>query len=144
VTAVPSGNVESPVVVTDGGAVMVTWLSVVSVIETGVEKVDSGVSVTVVVIVERVPDPVGNSVTEAGEDWATSDGPFDTVTEALLGTAGLTGERMLGNVEDSEVVGEDSEGRVVVWAGTKAGGKGFTTADLDEVHHEADDDDDFA
>ena len=142
-TAVTSGNVESPVVVTNGGAVVVTWMSVVSVIETGVEKVDSGVSVTVVLIVERVPEPVGNSVTETGEDWATSDGPFDTVTEALLGTAGLTGERMVGNVGDSEVVGEDSEGHVVLWAGTEAGGKGFTTA-VHGVHDEAEDDDDFA
>ena len=136
VTTFPSGNVESPVVVMNGGAVMVTWPSVVSVIETGLEKVENGVSVTVVVVVERVPKPVGNFVTEAGEDWATGDGPFDTTTGTLLGTAGLPGELMLGNFGAFEVVGEDSEGLFVVCGGTEVGGKGglgFTTAGLDEV-----------
>ena len=128
VTTFPSGNVESPVVVMNGGAVMVTWPSVVSVIETGLEKVENGVSVTVVVVVERVPKPVGNFVTEAGEDWATGDGPFDTTTG--------TGELMLGSSGAFELVGEDSEGLFVVCGGTEVGGKGgsgFTTAGLDEV-----------
>ncbi len=109
VTTVPSDNVESPVVVMTGGAVRVTWLSVVSVIETGVEKVDSGVSVIVLVIVgcvlcaiPEVSRPVGNPVTEAGGNGATG----DTVTEALLGTAGLTGEILLGNSGAPETVGK--------------------------------------
>ena len=130
---------------------MVTWLSVVSVIETGVEKVDTGVSVNVVVVVECVPEPVGNFVTETPEDWATGDCPFDAVTEALLGTAGLTGGTMLGKFGASGVVGEGSEGCVVGWIGIEAGGKGgflgglgFTTTALDEVHGEADDDGNFS
>ena len=104
-TTAPPGDVDSPVVVTNGGAVMVAWLSVVWVIEMGVEKVDSGVSVTVLVSVLceliEVPRLVENSVTEAGGDAATGDGLCDTVTEELLGVT------TLGAVEASEAVGED-------------------------------------
>ena len=84
---------------------MVAWLSVVWVIEMGVEKVDSGVSVTVLVSVLceliEVPRLVENSVTEAGGDAGTGDGLCDTVTEELLGVT------TLDVVEASEAVGED-------------------------------------
>ena len=48
---VPSASVVWPVLVIKGGADTVGWPATISVIETGVEKVDSGVSVTVLVIV---------------------------------------------------------------------------------------------
>lgn len=131
---------------------MVTWPSVVSVIETGVGNVDVGVSVTVLVLVERtlcslpgLPRPVEDSVTEACENGMTGDGVLDTVTEALLGTAGLAGETALGKFGNPDAVGEESEGHIVVWAGTKMGGEetlDFTTAEL--VLDEAGDNDDSA
>jgi hypothetical protein len=59
-----------PVLVIKGGADTVGWPATISVIETGVEKVDSGVSVTVLVIVgcvlwdvPRVPGLTGVVVT---------------------------------------------------------------------------------
>jgi len=49
---VPSASVVVwPVLVIKGGADTVGWPATISVIETGVEKVDSGVSVTVLAIV---------------------------------------------------------------------------------------------
>lgn len=84
-------------------------MSVVWVIETGVEKVDSGVSVSVLVGMPWVEDVV----TEAGGDGVTDDGPFDTVMVALLDTAGVRRETTLGDVGTPETVEEDSEGVVV-------------------------------
>ena len=111
---------------------MVAWLSVVSVIETGVEKVDSGVSVTGLVNVPcglpEVPRPVENSVTEAGGDGATGDRLFDTVTEVLLDTAGVTGETTLDDVGTPEAVGEGRED-VVVEAGAETGAEVTSTSD---------------
>lgn len=103
------GNVESPVVMTSGGVVMVARLSVVSVIETGAEEVDFGVSVSVLVGMPWVDDPV----TEAGGDGVTDDELFDTVMVALLDTAGVTGETTLGDVGTPEAAREDSEDVVV-------------------------------
>jgi hypothetical protein len=105
VTGTP-GNVESPVVMTSGGIVMVAWLSVVSVVETGVEKVDSGISVAVLA---GTPRPVEDTVTEADGDRVTDDELFDTVMEALLGAAGVTGETTLGDVRTPEAVEGGSE-----------------------------------
>lgn len=98
------GDVECPVV--SGGTVVVAWLSVVSIIETGVEKVDSGISVTVLA---GTPRPVEDTDTEAGGDGVTDDELFDTVMEELLGTAGVTGETTPGDVRTPEAMGEDSE-----------------------------------
>ncbi|KAH9003992.1 hypothetical protein EDB86DRAFT_2115849 [Lactarius hatsudake] len=112
---------------------MVTWPSVVSVMETGVEKVVCGVSVTVLVIVQcvlcgflEVPRPVGNPVgspvggpvgspvTGVDGNGATDDSVFEVVTEALPGTAGRTGEMVPGNSGAPGTVGKDSVGKTVL------------------------------
>ena len=54
-TTVPSANVVSSAVVTKGGADNVRWPTTISVTDTGVGKVESGVSIPVLVIVVCVP-----------------------------------------------------------------------------------------
>ena len=54
-TTVPSANVVSSALVTKGGADNVRWPTTISVTDTGVGKVESGVSITVLVIVVCVP-----------------------------------------------------------------------------------------
>jgi hypothetical protein len=80
-------------------------VSLLSVVETGVEEVDSGVSVTVGVLCElpEMPRLVEDSVTEAGVDGAIDDELCDTVKEALLEATELTGETAL---VDDEAPGE--------------------------------------
>ena len=83
-------------------------VSLLSVVETGVEEVDSGVSVTVGVLcgLPGMLRLVEDSVTEAGVDGATDDGLCDTVTEALLGATELTGETAMADDEAPEAVWE--------------------------------------
>ena len=106
VSTVPSDCVEAAMLVIKGGAVKVTLPLTVSEIETGVEKVDSGVSVTVSVLVIAVPWtlpswPAGTDESDAGGD----------VLEPGVGVEGAL-ESGEGEDEEAEFKGIDGDPEV--------------------------------
>jgi hypothetical protein len=84
VTTSPPGSVVSPVLVINGGVVTVTIPLIVSVIDAGVAKVDSGLSVIVLTVVNTGPWSIADIVPRVAESVVVTSGSSVGTADTLL------------------------------------------------------------